>query len=1090
MSKGVPNLNKIRPTEDVMSEEVPRPSGRGSVLVTLYLTRSEMSLPSLSVKKPVTTMMFYLGIILLGFISWSRLPQELFPPITYPQLTVVTNYPNAAPEEVESLITKIIEEAVGTVKNARRIMSTSHEGASIVIVEFSWGTNMDFAALGMREKIDLIKERLPRDAEEPVVMKFNPFDRPIMTLSVSGERPLGELYDIAKKYIKDRLEKVEGVASCSISGGIEREIKVDINGGALQNSDIDLLSVVNSLQDSNLNYPAGTTKEKFFEWLVRTIGEFSAVKDIDSTVIAVDEPEESRYESKREQETGVKKRRLIKLSDVAVIKDSFKERTSYSRYNGNENVSVSIQKQAEANTVRTIQKVMKELKKTKEILPERASINIVYDQSKFILGAIKGVTDAAVQGGMLAFLVLLFFLWNVKNSLIVTVSIPISILVSFILMYFSNISINMISLGGLALGVGMLVDGAIVVIENIFRHVELGDAPEESAIKGAEEMTAAITSTILTTVVVFLPLIFVVGIVGQIFKQLALTVTYSLMASLFVALSIIPRLTMSGAGKNLKKMKIMKLAEGLLAWSARFYSSILKKFLAHRAVGLLLIFIVFIGSLGLLYFVEKEFMPKIDEGQFMIKLDMPPGTKLGITDDIARRVEKEILDMKYVKSVTTIVGSNKDESAASGGVEMLKDNQSQIVVELEKERDINTDAFIQNLDKKLGAVYHEGAEIKFILSQSIIQSAFQESGAPIVIEVKGQDLDKLADLSKTLMSSIGKIQGVYDVKSNMEEPAPETRVVVNKDRAALYDLSVRDIARTAQIAIDGWVATKYKEEGKEIDVRVRLREEDRKNFSIIKHMRIISPEGIAIPLEEVADFRLEKGPSEIKRIDKERTVLVYANVYGRKINEVIQEISDYIDGMKLPPKFSKPKLAGEREQMKESFASLRFALILSIVLIYMIMAAQFESLWQPFIIMFTVPLSFIGVAISLFVTKTTLNVVAIFGVIILGGIIVDNGIVLIDYINVLAKEGKKTRDAIIEAANTRLRPILMTSLTTVLGLLPLALGIGEGAELQSPLAITIMGGMTVGTFLTLVVIPALYLMADEFFSRRKKVHSR
>ena len=381
------------------------------------------------------------------------------------------------------------------------------------------------------------------------------------------------------------------------------------------------------------------------------MGEFNAVRDIDSTVIALDEPEEARYKTKQEEESLIKKKRLIKLSDVATVKDGFKERTSYSRYNGKENVSVSIQKQAEGNTIRTIQKILKELKSIKNILPEHVNIDIVYDQSKFIRGAIQGVSDAAIQGGVLAFLVLVFFLRNIKNSLIVTVSIPVSIMATFSLMYFSNISVNMISLGGLALGVGMLVDGAIVVIEDIFRHLELGDDPKTAAIVGTEEMIAAVTSSTLTTVAVFLPMIFVIGIAGQIFKQLALTVTYSLMASLYVAFSLIPRLTITGRGK-IKYLKIMKLAGLFLGWSAKFYSNILKKFIAHKVIGLFVIFIILILSLRLLSFVGKEFMPKIDEGQFMIKLDMPPGTKLDITNNISQQIEKEILNMKYVKNIS------------------------------------------------------------------------------------------------------------------------------------------------------------------------------------------------------------------------------------------------------------------------------------------------------------------------------------------------------------------------------------------------------------------------------------------------------
>lgn len=1048
-----------------------------------------MSLPSFSVRRPVTVTMIFLGVILLGVISWSRIPQEFFPPITYPQLTVVTNYPNAAPEEVETLITKLIEEAVGTVKSARRIISTSREGTSIVIVEFNWGTDMNFAALGMREKIDLIKERLPREAEEPIVMKFNPFALPIMTLSVSGERPLSELYEISKRYLKDRLEKIEGVASCTISGGIEREIQVDVSGSSLYNSGIDILTIVNSLRDSNLNYPAGTTKLEFFEWLVRTMGEFGAVSEIDSTVIAVDEPEED-YRTQQQKEEIIKGRRLIKLSDVAVIKDGFKERTSYSRYNEKENVSVSIQKQAEANTIRTVQRVSRELKKIENILPERVSVSTVYDQSKFIKNAIQGVTGAALQGGILALLVLLFFLRNVKNSVIVAFAIPVSVMVTFSLMYFSGISINMISLGGLALGIGMLVDNAIVVMENIFRNRQLGKGLKDSAVVGTEEMNSAITASTLTTVAVFLPMVFIIGVAGQIFKQLAFTVTFSLVASLFVALSLIPRLAMSGGGKDIKYMKIVAAVDRWLKQLAEIYSRILKNFLANRKKGLLVIFYIFIASLILFLLIGKEFMPKVDEGQFMIKLDMPPGTKLDITNEITKRIEKEISGMRYVESISATVGSNKEESSAAGSIEMLKDNQAQVVINLKKRRRISTDTFIQRFKERLDSIDIEDAETKFVLSQSTLQSAFQEEGAPVVIEIKGRDLDELMAISESVISGISQIKGIYDVKSSMEEPAPETKIVVNKNKASLYNLSVRDIALTAQIAIDGWVATKFKEEGREIDVKVRLREQDRKDFSIIKQIRVISPDGIEIPLKEVADFELGQGPSEIKRIDKERTILVYANVFGRKINQITQEVSNFIDTMEMPLGYAKPKLTGEREQMNESFNSLRFALILAVLLVYMIMAAQFESLWQPFIIMFTVPLSLIGVAIALFITRTTLNVVAILGIIMLGGIVVNNGIVLIDYINALTKKGKNTYDAVVEAAGTRLRPILMTTMTTVLGLFPLALGIGEGSELRSPLAITVMGGLLVSTFLTLVVVPSVYLIVTEFLSKRKNAKTQ
>ncbi|MBU4488938.1 MAG: efflux RND transporter permease subunit, partial [Candidatus Omnitrophica bacterium] len=473
-------------------------------------------------------------------------------------------------------------------------------------------------------------------------------------------------------------------------------------------------------------------------------------------------------------------------------------------------------------------------------------------------------------------------------------------------------------------------------------------------------------------------------------------------------------------------------------------------------------------------------------GQFMIKVDMPAGTKLDVANKVARSIENTILKMKYVKTVSTTVGSNKEESASSGNIEMLQSNQAQIAVSLAPKRRISTDDFIQELKNKLDKVDTEGAEINYVLSQSVIFSAFQEGGAPIVVEIKGQDFEKLDNIAKSVTAEISKIKGVYNVKSTIKEPAPETKIIVDKNKAALYRLSVHDIAQTAQIAIEGWVATKFKEEGKEIDVRVRLREADRKDIASIKQLKVASRDGAEVALHEVTTLQQGKGPSEIRRVDKERTVLVYASIFNRNASDVIKEVEGAINNVKIPVGYPKLKLAGEEEQMKESFSSLIFALALSVLLVYMIMAAQFESLWQPFLIMFTVPLSVIGVAAAFIITGTTVNIVSILGFIILGGIVVNNGIVLIDYINVLRGEGKNLYDSVVEASATRLRPILMTALTTVLGLVPLALGLGEGAELQSPLAVTVMGGLLVSTFLTLIVIPTVYLMSEEFFTRFTK----
>jgi len=503
-----------------------------------------MTLSEFSVKKPVTISMIFLGIILIGVISWIRLPRELFPPIVFPQLSIVTRYENAAPEEVETIITKPIEEVVGTVPNLRRLSSTSKEGLSLVVADFNWGTNMDFASLSVREKIDLIKERLPREAEDSVVVKYNPLELPTMVLSLTGEdfSPF-ELKEICRRDIKEKLEKVEGVASVIITGGAEREILVEIDQGRLQASGISLLSVIKSLEESNLNFPAGTIEAEFYEYLVRTMGEFKTVEEIeDVAVLAVEDKEEKRefYSEEDEKE----QRRLIYLRDIAKVKDTFKEKTSISRYNGLSNISLSIRKQADANTLQVVALVDQALKDLKPDLPEGIRMNVVYDQSTFVKRSLREVSNAALIGIALAFFILFFFLRNFRSSLIITFSVPISIMATLILMFFTNMffkmGLNMMSLGGLALGVGMLVDNSVVVIENIFRHQQLGESPEKSAVQGANEVYNAVVASTLTTISVFFPFIFITGVAGQLFKQLAFTVIFSLLASLFVAVTLIP----------------------------------------------------------------------------------------------------------------------------------------------------------------------------------------------------------------------------------------------------------------------------------------------------------------------------------------------------------------------------------------------------------------------------------------------------------------------------------------------------------------------------------------------------------------------
>ena len=1046
-----------------------------------------MKLPEFSVNRPVTTSMFFIGVLMLGLISLTRLPRELFPSITYPQLTIVTTYENAAPEEVETLITKIIEEAVGTVSRLKRISSVSKEGVSIVTAEFNWGTSMDFASLGVREKIDLIKERLPLGSSDPIVMKFNPFELPVITLSVTGQKLPSELLRLSRRFIKDELEKVEGVASCNISGGLEREIIVSVDEGRLSASNVSITKVVEALRTSNLNYPAGTIEEHFYEYLIRTMGEFEIVPEVGQTVVGRDE-QEQRFDPQEAQGAYMAKKepRLIYLRDVAWISDTFQDKTSISRYNGDENISISVQKQAGVNTMRVAEKVRDKLVNIKRDLPSGMDVEVIYDQSIFIRQAIRGVMDAAVQGGVLAFLVLFVFLRNIKASMIVAFSMPISIMAAFSLMYFNGITLNMLSLGGLALGIGMLVDNAIVVIENIYSHIQKKKGAKEASKIGANEMAGAIFSSTLTTVAVFLPMIFVVGVAGQLFKELAFTVTFSLLASLIVALSLIPRLAAVG-GRGFGKSAAVNAAKkpdrtfGL----ETIYSRMIPKVLKYRWAFLVVIFLIFILSMGLFGFIDKEFMPKVDQREFIMKLNMPSGTKLEITDYAAGKIEETLFSMEEVDGVAVTIGSTKKKDYAQG-IETMGSHQAQIVVSLKKEKNmIPTSALIERLKIKLDRLNLKGAGIEYILQESFFKSALQGS-APIVVEVKGKDLKKIEDVSRYVEDGLSDIEGIYGIRTSLTDPSPETKVNILKDRAALYNLSTSTIALAAHIAIKGVVATRFKEEGREIDVRVRLRKEDRSRLSHIRNILVHSPLDLEVPLSEVAYITQGLGPSEIRRLDQQRVVLVTANIADRALDKVIMDVDALIKeiereraGGLVGIKEGEEKditlsLSGESQQMNESFKSLRFALLLSILLVYMIMASQFESMWQPFIIMVTVPLSLMGVLAALFVTQTPVTVVVMLGVIILGGIVVNNGIILIDSINRLRARGVELFEAVIESGKIRLRPILMTTMTTVLGLLPLALGIVEGAKLQSPMAITVMGGLVVSTVLTLFVIPCVY----------------
>ena len=1097
-----------------------------------------MSLASLCVRRPVMASMFYTGVFLLGIISWVLTPRELFPSVSFPQLLVITRYGNAAPEEIENLITKVIEESVGTVPNLKRVRSLSKEGISLVTLEFDWGTDMGFAHLSAREKIDQIKDRLPSEAEEPIINRINPFAQPMMIFSISGEatgnQGMAHLTEVAKKVVKARLEKVTGVASANISGGLEREIQVLVDRGRMEASNVALSQIVDALKDTNLNYPGGTVQGKFYEYLLRTMGEFKNIGEIGKTVVKVDkppeyaQPEENRHRAKRVAE--VQTERILHLDSLSDVVDTFKDRTSFSRHNGRDDISLAVQKQADANVLSTATRVRAAVAELEPQLPKGMRMDMIYDESEFIQAAISGLVSDGIMGAFLAFMVLISFLRNFRTSFIAAFTIPASTLITFIFMYFGHVSTNMLSLAGIGLAVGSLVDNAIVCMENITRHKEeLGKDDITAAVDGTEEVAIPMFSSAITNVAVFMPLCFAKGVAQKLFMDLFITNTAATMASWLLALTMIPQLVSyplpltplvnyvrrkffhkepsepapeergpqaaaalapeevgpAPSGSRLHRMLqfVWKFRKGIPDEThhkmRQTYLDILlwviynpKRTMMYMAGGVVVSFI-------LLSFQNKVFMPQFDQGQFLLKLQMPVGTRLEITDEVMRKLERVLGSVRAVKDVTVSVGSNNSES-----VDALGPHQAQAIVGIDRALS-STDDVIAALKISLEREDLEGGEVQYILQGSVLASAF-ESSSPIIIEIKGPDLTVIKKMSEDIMGEIATIPSVYGIKTSLALPSAETRVEVDKVRAAGYGLSVAEIARTALIGVKGFIATTYKEGGEEVGVRVQLRETDRNDVTSIGHIAVRTANNLMVPLSDVATLYNARGPSEIKHLDQQRAVVVSANIMKRSTSEVLKDVADKLASYQKLTDYT-IILSGESLQIKESFGGLAIAMVMGIVLNYMIMAAQFEDLWHPSVVMATIPLGIMGVSLSLFFTHTPISAPVILGCIMLGGMVVNNGIILIDFMNIRRRAGMSLWDAVLYSAGARFRPIVMSNLTSVLGVMPMALGLSEGSELTAPMAVVYVGGLSVSAMLTLVLIPMIYYYWEDWRERRAGV---
>lgn len=1018
--------------------------------------------------------MAVLIVMLLGGISLTRIAVDLYPEIKLPVGAVSTSYSGAGPQEVEELVTKPLEEILGTVNGVDQIVSDTTEGSSTVIVWFDWGTDMDFATLKMREKVDFIKSFMPEDISNPMVMQMDPAMMPILQIGLSGGRDLSRLKAFAEDDISSRLERLEGVASVFITGGYTREIKVSVDPVKLEQYGLTLAQISQTLRAENVNMSTGQVVEGKQELFVRTLGEYETVEDIRNVVLTVPNGGGA-----------------IRLSDLAAIEDGFKDVDQITRMNGEPSIGISVMKQSHANTVQVAERVKAELEQIKSSAPGGMDIAMIFDQSEFINQSIGRVVSNTILGGIFAVLVLFLFLRNLRSTLIIAIAIPISIVSAFTLIYFNDLTLNMMSMGGLALGVGMMVDSAIVILENIYRYRQDGHGMMQAAILGSDEVASAVIASTITTIAVFLPIVFVEGIAAQLFKQLALTVSFALAAALLVALTLIPMLSSkflvitNGNGKVKKRNPLRKIMDGLaqgLDKLTAVYSKLLAWALGHRKTVVAAVTVALISSFALVPMVGMEFLPSMDSGELAVNIELNRGSLLEETEKITEQVEDILYDVPEVDTVFTSVGVSQNQLGMGGA----QQHRSQIRVMLvdKEQRSRGTDVVADELRNSFAGI--AGADIE--VSAVDANQMGGGSSAPVAVKIKGNDLVTLEKLANQVLTIVESVPGTREVESSFVDGSPELQLLINRDKAASYGINVAQLASAVQTAMHGQVATKFGIEDNEIDVRVIYPEWARKNLQDLKDVTIPSPMGINVPVSEVVTIKQDVGPGTISREDQARVASVQAQIAGRDLGSITSDLEAKLQPLRQQlPKGYEIILGGQQEEMMEAFGNLGLALILAIILVYMVMASQFESLVHPFVIMFSLPTTFIGVVAALVVTGRSFSVPTFIGVIMLAGIVVNNAIVLIDYINVLRERGHERDEAVLQAGPVRLRPILMTTLTTVLALLPTAAGIGSGSEASAPMAVAVVGGLSVSMIFTLVFLPVVYTIVDDFgqWTKRK-----
>jgi HAE1 family hydrophobic/amphiphilic exporter-1 len=1112
-----------------------------------------------SMRRPVTVTMITVAGVLFGLVALSRLPLNLLPEISYPTLTIRTEYADSAPAEVEKLITEPLEEAVSVIQGLRNLRSISRPGVSEITLEFAWKTNMDYTALDVREKIDLVD--LPEGIEKPVLLRYDPSLDPILRIGLYGEKDLATLRHLADRVLKKDLESLEGVASVRVHGGLEEEIHVEVDEGKLTALQVPMASVTRFLDSQNVNAAGGRLRDREAEYLVRAVNEFADIEDIGQAIL---------YEDGGRQ---------VRLADVASVTRGYKEREVVSRVDAKEAVELAVYKEGHANTVQVARNVKRRLNALADDLPHGVRTKVLSDQSTFIQQSLGEVRSNAIVGGLLAVLVLYLFLRERRPTVVIAVVIPLSILATFFVMLQLHVSLNIMSLGGLALGVGMLVDNAIVVLEAVARHRQRGLPAWEATRAGASEVARAVTASTLTTVAVFLPIVFVEGIAGQIFRDQAITVTSSLLVSLLAALTLIPvlaslgyrrsevadgasagagarggtgagtaditgarsdgrvvlaadegstrsrppavpartrfRRILSAIGRGIAVpvLLLMRALRFLLRWVGRLLGLLLlglslrlARFLAHwvgrgfglamrplqgafdrgwdRVAGAYPVFLagalrhrwrtlLLVGALtalaaSLIPLLGVELVPPFTQGEFTFDLELPQGTPLAGCERRVRFIEEDLVKDQRIARLFSSVGDSPD---TGGTVIERRENVAQLSIAIRNPGDRRQEeAVIESVRRRLA----QDPDIRYTFRRPTYFS-FQ---TPVEVHVYGNDLDQLDAYATRFAAALAKVPGMRDVRSSLKEGNPEVQISFRRERIAALDLDLETVSRALRGKIRGEVATRLKERDRQLDILVRTANAAEIEVDQVAGLVVSQVDGVPIPLSSVADVALGRGPSQITHIGQQRAAVVSADLAGRDLGSAARDIQALLREMP-PPASLGVELGGQNREVATSYRSMALAAFLAVFLVYLVMASEFESFLHPLVIMFTVPLGLVGVVYSLILTGTAVSVVVLIGVVMLSGIVVNNAIVLVDFVNQRRAAGMDKIGAIIEGAGARLRPICMTTLTTVLGLVPMALGIGQGAEMRAPMAITVIGGLTMATLLTLVVIPVVYATVDR-----------